>query len=313
MAPQSDDRPSGSSLPGTRADGSASAVEEAAAWLERTTGERPRVGDRPPGQGEAVGVGEQPGHDQPTDFDRQSRRDERARRGGSRPRRGRARTRRGEQRREDAPYAEDLPPDASADLAPAAPPDDPPDSAPDAPPDDPVLLGPDADAEEVARKILLDQLTGQARSRSELAAKLAKRRVPDEVAERLLNRFEEVGLVDDAAFARAWVESRQPGKGLGRRALAQELRRKGIDDEVARAALDEVEHEDEEAAARALVRRKLRTMRGVDRVTATRRLAGMLARKGHGGDVVWRVVREELDALEVPEGADDPADAADLP
>lgn len=176
-----------------------------------------------------------------------------------------------------------------------------------------MLLGPDADAEDVARKILLDQLTGQARSRSELAQKLAKRGVPDEVAERLLNRFEEVGLVDDAAFARAWVESRQPGKGLGRRALAQELRRKGIDDEVARAALDEVEPEDEEAVARALVRRKLRTMRGVDRATATRRLAGMLARKGHGGDVVWRVVREELDALEVPEGADDPGDAADQP
>ena len=301
MAPQSDDRPSGSSLPGTRADGSASAVDEAAAWLERATGERPRIGDRPPDQGEAAGVGEQPGHDQPADFDRQPRRDERPRRGSSRPRRGRARRRRGEQRREDVPHADDLPPDTA------------PDSAPDAPPDDPVLLGPDADAEEVARKILLDQLTGQARSRSELAAKLAKRRVPDEVAERLLNRFEEVGLVDDAAFARAWVESRQPGKGLGRRALAQELRRKGIEDEVARAALDEVEPEDEEAAARALVRRKLRTMRGVDRVTATRRLAGMLARKGHGGDVVWRVVREELDALEVPEGADDPADAADLP
>jgi regulatory protein len=159
-----------------------------------------------------------------------------------------------------------------------------------------VLLGPDADAEEVARKILLDQLTGQARSRAELATKLAKRRVPDEVAERLLTRFEEVGLIDDAAFARSWVDSRQTGKGLGRRALAQELRRKGIDEEVAKDALEEIEPEDEEEAARALVRRKLRTLRRVDRATATRRLAGMLARKGHSGEVVWRVVREELDA-----------------
>lgn len=163
------------------------------------------------------------------------------------------------------------------------------------PPEDTAFLGPDADAEEVARKILLDQLTGQARSRAELATKLAKRRVPEEVAERLLTRFEEVGLIDDAAFARAWVESRQPGKGLGRRALAQELRRKGVDEEVARAALDEIEPGDEEEVARALVRRKLRTLRGVDRATATRRLSGMLARKGHSGDLVWRVVREELD------------------
>jgi regulatory protein len=176
------------------------------------------------------------------------------------------------------------------------------------PPEDSTGLGPDADPEAVARKILLDQLTGQARSRAELATKLAKRRVPEEVAQRLLDRFEEVGLVDDAAFARLWVESRQPGKGLGRRALAQELRRKGVDEEVARAALDEVEPEDEEAAARELVRRKLRTMRNVDRTTATRRLSGMLARKGHGGDVVWRVVREELDAR----GYDDSEDGADV-
>ena len=120
--------------------------------------------------------------------------------------------------------------------------------------------GPDADAESVARKILLDQLTGQARSRKELADKLAKKDVPAELAARLLDRFEEVGLIDDGAFARAWVASRQPGKGLARRALAQELRRKGIDDEVAREALDEIEPEDEEAAARALVRKKLRTL-----------------------------------------------------
>jgi regulatory protein len=171
------------------------------------------------------------------------------------------------------------------------------------PPDDPGLLGPDADAEEVARKILLDQLTGQARSRAELATKLAKRRVPEDVAERLLTRFEEVGLIDDTAFAHAWVESRQSGKGLGRRALAQELRRKGVDEEVAREALGEIDPRDEEEAARALVRRKLRTLRTVDRATATRRLTAMLARKGHSGEVVWRVVREELDAsgLDQPE------------
>ena len=178
-------------------------------------------------------------------------------------------------------------------------------------PEDGVLLGPDADAEEVARKILLDQLTGQARSRAELAERLARRRVPDDVAQRLLDRFEEVGLIDDAAFARSWVESRQRSKGLGRRAMAQELRRKGIDEELAREALDDVTPEDGEAAARTLVRRKLRTMRGVDRATATRRLAGMLARKGHSGDVVWRVVREELDALGVADAGDDPDPTAE--
>lgn len=164
------------------------------------------------------------------------------------------------------------------------------------PPDDAATLGPEADQEAVARKILLDQLTGQARSRSQLADRLAGKGVPDDVAERLLTRFEEVGLVDDEAFARSWVQSRQAGKGLARKALAQELRRKGIDDEVARVALDEVDPDDEVEAARVLVRRKLRSVARVDHATAVRRLTGMLARKGYSAGSAFRVVREELDA-----------------
>ena len=172
------------------------------------------------------------------------------------------------------------------------------------PPDDPVAQGPDADPESVARKILLDQLTGQARSRKELADKLAAKNVPGDVATRLLDRFEEVGLVDDDAFARSWIASRQPGKGLARRALAQELRRKGVDDEVAREALDEIDPADEEAAARALVRKKLRSLSRVDDTTATRRLVGMLARKGYGSGLSFAVVRDELAAA----GRDEPED-----
>jgi regulatory protein len=158
---------------------------------------------------------------------------------------------------------------------------------------------PEPDHESVARKILLDALTGQARSRKELADKLAKKDVPAGLAAALLDRFEEVGLVDDGAFARAWIASRQPGKGLARRALAQELRRKGIDDEVAREALDEIDPDDEDSAARALVRKKLRTMRGLDRDKATRRLVGMLARKGYPPGMAFAVVRDELGADDV--------------
>lgn len=163
-------------------------------------------------------------------------------------------------------------------------------------PEDPVAAGPDADPESVARTILLDQLTGRARSRAELRTKLASRHVPDEVAERLLDRFEEVGLVDDSAFARAWVESRQSTKGLAPRALAQELRRKGIADEVAREALDTIDDDAQTEAARMLVRRKLRSLSRVDHVTATRRLVGMLARKGYSSGQALAVVREELGA-----------------
>jgi regulatory protein len=170
-----------------------------------------------------------------------------------------------------------------------------------APPEDPVAQGPDADPESVARKILLDQLTGQARSRKELSDKLAAKNVPADVATRLLDRFEEVGLVDDEAFARSWIAARgsagsvgSAGKGLAKRALAQELRRKGVDDEVAREALDEIDPADEEEAARALVRRKLRSLSRVDDATATRRLVGMLARKGYGSGLSFAVVKDEL-------------------
>ena len=167
-------------------------------------------------------------------------------------------------------------------------------------------LGPEADPESVARKILLDQLTGRARTRSELAEKLAGRNVPGEIARRLLDRFEEVGLVDDAAYAREWVAQRQSCRGLARLALAQELRRKGIEDEVAREALEEIDDDDEVEAARMLVRAKLRSVRALDRDKAMRRLVGMLARKGHSSSVAFRVVKEELDLdladLESPEG-----------
>jgi regulatory protein len=162
------------------------------------------------------------------------------------------------------------------------------------PPPDDAADGPDADAELVARTILLDALTGQARSRKELRDKLAKKGVPDELAERLLDRFGEVGLVDDAAFARSWVESRQRSRGLARRALAQELRRKGVDEESARVALDDLDPGQEEQTARELVRKRLPSLRGVDNVTATRRLAGLLARKGYPAGLAFTVVREEL-------------------
>lgn len=173
-------------------------------------------------------------------------------------------------------------------------------STSDEPPDDERDLGPDADPESVARKILLDQLTGRARSRSDLEKKLAQRHVPDDVATRLLDRFEEVGLVDDAAFAHEWVAQRQEGRGLARRALAQELRRKGIDDDVAREALDGIDEDDELESARVLVRRKLRSVRGLETDKAVRRLVGMLARKGHSSAVAYRVVREEL-AADLPD------------
>ena len=156
-------------------------------------------------------------------------------------------------------------------------------------------LGPDADPESLGRKILLQRLTEQPRSRSELETALAKRNVPADVAAQLLDRFEEVGLIDDEAFARSWVESRQRTRGLAGRALAQELRRKGVDDDLVRDTVDDIDPDAERENARTLVRKKLRSVRNLDRQVQVRRLAGMLARKGYSSGLAYAVIREELD------------------
>jgi regulatory protein len=151
------------------------------------------------------------------------------------------------------------------------------------------------DPEAVAKGICLRALTGTAKTRKQLAELLAKKDVPEEAASAVLDRFTEVGLIDDAAFAAAWVSTRQSGRGLARRALASELRAKGVDGEVAAAAVAEVDPQDEWDSARRLVERKMPSMRRLDRVTAERRLMGMLARKGYGGGLAGYVVREALD------------------
>jgi regulatory protein len=147
----------------------------------------------------------------------------------------------------------------------------------------------------VARALCLRALTGAPKTRQQLADLLVRRGVPEEAATAVLDRLGEVGLIDDAAFARAWVTSRQAGRGLGRRALQAELRAKGVDAELAATAVALVGDEDEREAARRLVDRRLRSMTRLDRATASRRLVGMLARKGYGGGLAAAVVREALD------------------
>ncbi|GAA3496820.1 recombination regulator RecX [Streptomyces prasinosporus] len=154
---------------------------------------------------------------------------------------------------------------------------------------------PPGDPVERARAICLRLLTGTPRTRKQLADALRKRQIPDEAAEEVLSRFEEVGLINDSAFADAWVESRHHGRGLARRALAQELRTKGVDPTLIDAAVSQLDSEQEEATARELVARKLRSTRGLDRDKRIRRLAGMLARKGYPEGLALRVVRRALE------------------
>lgn len=157
---------------------------------------------------------------------------------------------------------------------------------------------PESDPVEVARAIALRQLTLGPRSRAQLAQAMSKRNVPDEIAQQVLTRFEEIGLINDAEFARTVVRSKQAERGLARRALRHELSKRGVSEEDSLAALADVSPEDEMKAARDLVHKKLRSMSGLDREVKIRRLAGMLARKGYGPGTSFGVIREVLGEFE---------------
>jgi regulatory protein len=159
-----------------------------------------------------------------------------------------------------------------------------------------------ADPAEQAREICLRLLADGPRTAGELARKLRAKGIPDDVADEVLTRFADVGIVDDALFARMWVDSRHRSRGLAGRALSQELRRKGVSDEDTRAALETLDPDEEVATARSLVGRKLGTTRGLPTEARVRRLAGVLARKGYAPGLAYRVVKEELEA----EGAELP-------
>ena len=153
-----------------------------------------------------------------------------------------------------------------------------------------------ADPEARARQICLRLLTIAPRTRAQLAEALRKRGVPGDAADAVLDRFADVGLIDDAAFARAWVESRHYSRGLAGRALQAELRQRGVDDDEIRDAIDDLGPDAEVATARRLVEQRLGSTRGLAPEARIRRLAGMLARKGYPAGLAFRVIREAMEA-----------------
>jgi regulatory protein len=165
----------------------------------------------------------------------------------------------------------------------------------------------DADPESGARGICLKLLAVRAHSRSELAAALAARGIVPEVAAKVLDRYTEVGLVDDAAFAALYSESRQSERGLAAREISRQLRDKGVDDTIVREAVERIDPEMERQAAYALVRRKLRSMSRLQDEVKLRRLVGMLARKGYSSSLAYPVCRDAIrDATESGRRDDEP-------
>ena len=157
----------------------------------------------------------------------------------------------------------------------------------------------DADPESVARTIVLRQLSAGPRTRHQLATKLKDRDVPETAATAVLDRFEELRLINDAEFADLWVRSRAENRHLGSATLRRELREKGVADHLIESALQQLSADDERESARHLVARKLARVdrASLDRTEKdkhTRRLVAMLVRKGHSPGAAFAVVAEEL-------------------
>jgi regulatory protein len=165
---------------------------------------------------------------------------------------------------------------------------------------DPEARAPEAPAPEArdpearARQICLRLLTISPRTRAQLAQAMHRGGVSDEAAEAVLNRFTDAGLIDDTAFARAWVESRHHSRGLSKRSLSAELRRHGVDNDEIREAVDTLDPEQEVATARRLAERKLASSRGRPPEARARQAAGMLARKGYPPGLAFRLIREVM-------------------
>ena len=160
------------------------------------------------------------------------------------------------------------------------------------PPSDDV----DADVESVARTIALRKLTAKACTRHELDRALQAKNVPEGVIDGVLDRLQEVGLVNDASFAVDWVSSRQQRRHLSRRLLRRELQAKGVERSHIDSALDQVDRNAELTSARDLADRKLASMNGVAREVQYRRLAGMLSRRGFDSAITTQVLADVLGA-----------------
>lgn len=156
--------------------------------------------------------------------------------------------------------------------------------------------GPPGDPEVVAKQICLRLLTIAPRPRAELAQTLARRDIPVEVADQVLDRLTQVGLIDDAAYAAAFVRTKQRDRALGRAALRTELRRRGVGEEPAGRALAQVDPEMERARAEALVAKRVDAAMVAGGVAARRRLLGLLARRGYPADLAIGVVEGALSA-----------------
>ncbi len=137
-------------------------------------------------------------------------------------------------------------------------------------------------------------LAARACSTHEIEQKLLQAGYRPSTVEMVIYKLQRENLLDDADFARQWVESRQTRK-LGRSRIAQELRRKGVSQEEAENALDLIDDEDQLSGAIALAEKAAARIKpSEDPRKAASRIAGMLARRGYSWDIAKEAIRLAL-------------------
>jgi len=156
------------------------------------------------------------------------------------------------------------------------------------------------EAADAAKQVLLRRLSNAPRTRKELAKDLKDKDISDDVANLALDRFEEVGLINDQALASNYVSSQHERKGLGKNALRQQLRAKGVSDDVALEAVSQISEDQEFQAAFALACKKIRSLQRDDAKTQLRKIVGVLARKGYSSNLAFRVAKEVI--TDLPDG-----------
>jgi regulatory protein len=164
----------------------------------------------------------------------------------------------------------------------------------------PVEKNLEIEAADAAKQVLLRRLSHAPRTRKELAKDLKDKDISDEVANVALDRFEEVGLINDQALASNYVASQHQRKGVGKNALRQQLRAKGISDEVALEAISQITDDQEFQAAFALACKKIRSLQRDDAKTQLRKIVNVLARKGYSSNLAFRVAKEVI--ADLPDG-----------
>ncbi len=163
------------------------------------------------------------------------------------------------------------------------------------------------DQTSLAREICLRLLTVAPRPRAGLFQALQRKGIPAEVADQVLDRLTDVGLIDDAAYAQAFVRAKHRDRALGRSALQMELRRLGVADELAGPAVDSVDRDAEYRRATELIEKRVDSAMAHGVVAGRRRLLALLSRRGYSPGVARSVVNEVVAAytdLEDLDGAD---------